>query len=904
MRLGAPPSSRALPRAGSRVLQPIAAQSPQPVSSSGHVPHANRGVRNVLLSTVRNVNDFDVSSRGARRRLRRVPASGVLRVRVAGNSRISSLELEDRGEEIALRALRDDLAVRLGVNASALSLMRGRRAIDLDGGLPARDIAAWVVCHVGASVPPRPVVSLKKLAEQNEIRNKVPGPRPRERGLASPEVEPTDEAEARYDEHVARIGENALRTTDVFRDHVEEARPEALCDSFEWLGKSRSILDKDIARDNVVTSLALFDQEAEAIQRMRDEIDGVVRGATWWGSVVKNISRRATALDDCRILLRTYELNDDDPWLFFITGDSIDSPKRIYGKQSFHLTGHSSAGAQGINEWHGDCGPDGVLERAAEKFGKLQTEAAKQFAYRAIAAALHDKWREARWIGGTVKDARRASLESHERVIQRRRSEAKLGSLKKSANQVKNAISALNAFSGSKPQAKTPRSRGSSMTSRSPSARRRRSSLKPVSVGIGGIAIASPMSSPARASAEGTDVLGLDKIEAEAAGGHVGGEAEFKLAMQNWRTRRTSISRIQRQADVLYEPRLKVVEGTVYDIANLPFDDLPVMYQSANIIAAKVASMFIEANVAKGVDLDSVDFEERAAANQHVSWMNENPWCSNPLQMCPYAELSEEEKEKDRAVIRLARKQCQSCVARPQSSVRCALLHPAHALSRCTLPRSYTMRFYHAAVTKEAAASLSYEEFALDLACAAQAMRQEFLLDADADILEADPAQLHQRMRNASHAIVPTAVQLAKLAAEEDGGEDEEHYTPLEIATAQKMVELKRGATAEQIEFRADVAFDAFTNREHRLIGLCALPLVCQVDAMVHDVKSVPRGELTFGPKVHADDHGHSWTQEILGVDRITKMKIFKAMQLLDTRAQPVVFSAHSAAAAVPGAKA
>ena len=210
------------------------------------------------------------------------------------------------------------------------------------------------------------------------------------------------------------------------------------------------------------------------------------------------------------------------------------------------------------------------------------------------------------------------------------------------------------------------------------------------------------------------------------------------------------------------------------------------------------------------------------------------------------------------------------------------------------------MRFYHAAVTPEVAAALSHEEFALDLAGAAQAMRQEFLLDADADILEADPAQLHQRMRNASRVIVPTATQLAKLAAEEDGGEDEEHYTPLEIATAQKMVGLKRGATADQIEFRADVAFDAFTNREHRLIGLCALPLVFQIDAMAHEVKSVPRGELSFGPKVHADDHGHSWTQEILGVDRMTKMKIFKAMQLLDVRAQLVEFCAHGAAASPP----
>ena len=684
---GAPPSSRALPRAGSRVLQPISTQSPQSVSSSGHVPHANRGVRNVLLSTVRDVNDFDVSSRGARRRLRREPASGALRVRVAGNSRVSSLELEDSGAEIALRALRDDLAVRLSVNVSALSLMRGRRVVDLDGALPARDIAAWVVCHVGASLPSRPSVSLKKLAEQNEIRNKVPGPRPRDRGLASPEVEPTDEAEARYDKHVARISKNALHTTDVFRDHVEEGRPEALCDSFEWLGKSRAILDKDIARDNVVTSLALFNEEVEAIQLRRNEIDSLVCGATWWGGVVKNISRRATALDDCRILLRTYELNDDDPWLFFVTGDSIDSPKRIYGKQSFHLCGHSKGGVQGVNEWHGDCGPDGVLERAAEKFGKLQTEAAKQFAYRAIAAALHDKWREARWIGGTAKDARRASLESHERKIQRKRSEAKLSLMKKSANQVKNAISALNAFSGPKPQAKTPRSRSSAMASRSPSARRRRSSLKPVCVGIGGIAIASPLSSPAStsrlstSSGDGANGLNLDEIEAEAAGGHAGGEAEFKLAMQNWRLRRTSISRIQRQADVLYEPRLKVVEGTVYDIANLPFDDLPVMYQSSNIIAAKVASMFIEANVAKGVDLESFDFEERAAANQHVSWMNENPWCMNPLQMCPYGELSEEEKEKDRAVIRLARKHCQSCVARTRPQL-CALRAPPTPLTR------------------------------------------------------------------------------------------------------------------------------------------------------------------------------------------------------------------------------
>ena len=113
----------------------------------------------------------------------------------------------------------------------------------------------------------------------------------------------------------------------------------------------------------------------------------------------------------------------------------------------------------------------------------------------------------------------------------------------------------------------------------------------------------------------------------------------------------------RRQADGTFEPRIKVVEGIEYDIANLPFGRLPEKFQAANLQAARFALRHIEATHAQGDDITSDEWLELASAEQHVDWMAQNSWCTDPLLMCPYNQLTDSEKQKDRVVVNIARRE-------------------------------------------------------------------------------------------------------------------------------------------------------------------------------------------------------------------------------------------------------
>ena len=110
-----------------------------------------------------------------------------------------------------------------------------------------------------------------------------------------------------------------------------------------------------------------------------------------------------------------------------------------------------------------------------------------------------------------------------------------------------------------------------------------------------------------------------------------------------------------RQADGTLEPRIKVVEGIEYDIANLEYDGLPLLFQTANLNAARVALRHIEVTHARGDDVASDEWLELASAEQHADWMAQNSWCTDPLLMRPYDQLAETEKEEDRDVVKIAR---------------------------------------------------------------------------------------------------------------------------------------------------------------------------------------------------------------------------------------------------------
>jgi len=113
----------------------------------------------------------------------------------------------------------------------------------------------------------------------------------------------------------------------------------------------------------------------------------------------------------------------------------------------------------------------------------------------------------------------------------------------------------------------------------------------------------------------------------------------------------------RRQADGTFEPRIKVVEGTEYDIANLPFDSLPEKFQTANLQAARFALRCIEVTHAQGDDIASDEWLELASAKQHDDWRAQNSWCTDPLLICDYSQLADAEKQKDRDVVNIVRRE-------------------------------------------------------------------------------------------------------------------------------------------------------------------------------------------------------------------------------------------------------
>jgi hypothetical protein len=116
-----------------------------------------------------------------------------------------------------------------------------------------------------------------------------------------------------------------------------------------------------------------------------------------------------------------------------------------------------------------------------------------------------------------------------------------------------------------------------------------------------------------------------------------------------------------------YEPRIKKTEDKVWsqahegamevDIANTSYEDLPSEWQGENKISAEVAVSEVEKAVEAGLPLDE-SFLEVASSTLHNKWLERNGSWAPPEQNVPYSELSEEEKEKDRVIIRKAIEIC------------------------------------------------------------------------------------------------------------------------------------------------------------------------------------------------------------------------------------------------------
>lgn len=110
------------------------------------------------------------------------------------------------------------------------------------------------------------------------------------------------------------------------------------------------------------------------------------------------------------------------------------------------------------------------------------------------------------------------------------------------------------------------------------------------------------------------------------------------------------------------KPRIKKTKDSAYveangtdqvDIAALSYPELPSDWQGENKLGAEVAVDAVLEATQSGRKLDE-NFVEEAATTAHVKWVERNgSWCAEELKK-PYAELPEDEKEKDRFFVRKA----------------------------------------------------------------------------------------------------------------------------------------------------------------------------------------------------------------------------------------------------------
>lgn len=123
---------------------------------------------------------------------------------------------------------------------------------------------------------------------------------------------------------------------------------------------------------------------------------------------------------------------------------------------------------------------------------------------------------------------------------------------------------------------------------------------------------------------------------------------------QQWRVTNGDKPRIKKTTDPTFLAR-GIAE---VDIAALSYADLPSDWQAENKAAAECAVGCVLAALKQGRALDG-SFVEEASATQHERWLERNAWVcdpinGNPALAKPYAELAEDEREKDRVVVRRA----------------------------------------------------------------------------------------------------------------------------------------------------------------------------------------------------------------------------------------------------------
>ena len=127
--------------------------------------------------------------------------------------------------------------------------------------------------------------------------------------------------------------------------------------------------------------------------------------------------------------------------------------------------------------------------------------------------------------------------------------------------------------------------------------------------------------------------------------------------------------------DGSYEPRMKKSKDEEWnqkhgtddvDIANCSFSELPSNWQYENLEAARVAINLVYDKTMNGQSLTAEEIEQMASTI-HDEWLKRNNWVydpnyGEPKLAVPYSELTEEEKEKDRAQLAPAQAKVQAYI--------------------------------------------------------------------------------------------------------------------------------------------------------------------------------------------------------------------------------------------------
>lgn len=106
-----------------------------------------------------------------------------------------------------------------------------------------------------------------------------------------------------------------------------------------------------------------------------------------------------------------------------------------------------------------------------------------------------------------------------------------------------------------------------------------------------------------------------------------------------------------RKTGVYFEPRIKEVNGKLFDIANLSYKDLPDQFKTENKESARVTVNSIKKHLAAGGSLDD-SFVEKASSELHDEWLKRNGSWATAEQKLPFQKLSKVEADKDRVIIK------------------------------------------------------------------------------------------------------------------------------------------------------------------------------------------------------------------------------------------------------------